>query len=111
MRNLRHFIGDITAVAANWLVSTLRNRTNLSLTREEFRFSRISFSQFGEDIAVLRWIEENLKDVAPFYVDAGCFHPIHYSNTLLLHKKGWCGINIDLSSQKIEVFNRLRPDG
>jgi FkbM family methyltransferase len=110
MRNLRHVIGDTVAVAANWLISTLRNRTNLSLTREEFRFSRISFSQFGEDIAVLRWIEENLKDIVPFYIDAGCFHPIHLSNTLLLHKKGWRGINIDLSSQKIEVFNRLRPN-
>jgi hypothetical protein len=39
----------------------------------------------------------------------GAFHPIHCSNTLLLHKKGWRGVNIDLNADKIARFNALRP--
>jgi len=76
----------------------------LRLTREEFRFSRISFSQFGEKMA-----RRKPTDVAPIYVDAGCFHPIHFSNTLLLLKRGWRGINIDMTPEKIEIFKILRP--
>jgi FkbM family methyltransferase len=79
------------------------------MTREEFRYSRVSFSQFGEDLAVLRWLDERLPDTTPTYVDAGCFHPIHCSNTLLLYKRGWRGVNIDLLPEKIALFDRLRP--
>jgi FkbM family methyltransferase len=102
-------ISDASAKIGNIFLALLRNRTNLRLTREEFRFSRISFSQFGEDLAVLRWLDENLTDVAPIYVDAGCFHPIHFSNTLLLLKRGWRGINIDMTPEKIEIFKIIRP--
>jgi hypothetical protein len=30
-----------------------------------------------------------------FFVDVGCFHPLFYSNTWKLYKKGWRGVNID----------------
>ena len=39
-------------------LTLLRNRVDLRLSREEFRYSKISFSQFGEDLAVLRWLDE-----------------------------------------------------
>jgi FkbM family methyltransferase len=105
-------LAHLAARIANYLVSLLRNRTDLSLSREEFRYSRISFSQFGEDLAILRWIDEYFTKLplTHVYVDAGCFHPIHCSNTLLLHKRGWRGINIDLSRDKIALFNRNRPN-
>jgi FkbM family methyltransferase len=102
-------ISEASAKIGNIFLALLRNRTNLRLTREEFRFSRISFSQFGEDLAVLRWLDQNLTDVAPIYVDAGCFHPIHFSNTLLLFKRGWRGVNIDMDPERIEIFKTLRP--
>jgi hypothetical protein len=43
------------------------------------------------------------------YVDAGAFHPIFGSNTLLLHKKGWRGINVDLAAERVAEFNRYLP--
>ena len=43
------------------------------------------------------------------YVDVGCSHPIKNNNTYLLHKKGWCGTNIDLDLKNIELFNYSRP--
>jgi hypothetical protein len=100
----------IIARFTNRALSALRNHQDLALSREEIRYSRISFSQFGEDLALLRWLDEDLKPVPQVYVDAGCFHPIFFSNTLLLHKRGWRGVNIDASPQKIEHFKNLRPD-
>ena len=32
-----------------------------------------------------------------------------YSNTCLLHKKGWSGINIDINPTSIDLFNIARP--
>ena len=61
----------------------------------------------GEDIVIL----DNFKNIKNgFYVDAGCYHPLHLNNTFLLHKKGWKGINIDLSEYSIDLFNYLRPN-
>ncbi len=61
----------------------------------------------GEDLIIY----EKLKDIDNgFYVDAGCYHPLHLNNTFLLYKKGWRGINIDLSDFTINLFNYIRPD-
>ena len=32
-----------------------------------------------------------------------------YSNTCLLHRKGWQGINIDINPTSIDLFNIARP--
>ena len=61
----------------------------------------------GEDL-VIKDIFRNTPN--GFYVDAGCYHPLHLSNTYLLYKKGWRGINIDVSEYTIELFNHLRND-
>jgi len=68
----------------------------------------VTFSQFGEDIAVRR-LADDLKITNGFYVDAGAFHPIRASNTLLLHKSGWRGINIEMVKEKVALFDQLRP--
>lgn len=61
----------------------------------------------GEDLIIL----ENLKNINNgLYVDVGCYHPLHLSNTYLLYKNGWRGINIDLSRLTIDLFDYLRPN-
>jgi Methyltransferase FkbM domain len=88
-----------------WL---LHNRNTPSFSREELRELQLGFAQFGEDHAVIRLArEQGLK--RGHYVDAGAYHPISLSNTLLLHKMGWSGMNIDLNPQTIELFNLARP--
>jgi len=42
------------------------------------------------------------------YVDVGCYHPIKYSNTWALYKRGWRGINVDIDNIKIELFDMVR---
>jgi len=66
------------------------------------------YSQFGEDRILNEIFDKNYK--SGFYVDVGCFHHKKYSNTYLLFKKGWSGINIDLEQDKIDVFNLARPN-
>ncbi len=65
-----------------------------------------SYSQFSEDIV----IKEIFGNFVGKYVDIGCFHPIKYSNTALLHKNGWTGTNIDLNQKSIDLFNACRPN-
>ena len=81
----------------------------IKLYRKTF-FKKINknfYSQFGEDRILNEIINKDYKD--GFYVDVGCFHHKKYSNTYLLFKKGWSGINIDLEQDKIDVFNLARP--
>ena len=66
------------------------------------------YSQFGEDKTLFEIIPKNLSK--GFYVDVGCFHPKKYSNTYMLHKRGWYGINIDMEKDKINTFNLTRPN-
>ena len=64
-----------------------------------------SYSQFSEDLIV----KKIFGNFVGKYVDIGCFHPIKYSNTALLHKNGWKGTNIDLNKKSIDFFNACRP--
>ena len=64
------------------------------------------YSQFGEDQFIFEFFKDKKKGV---YLDVGCFHPFYWSNTCLLHQKGWEGINIDINSTSIDLFNIARP--
>lgn len=68
-------------------------------------FSHVYYSQTGEDIVLNRIFS---KKKTGFYVDVGAYHPFHYSNTHLLYKQGWCGINIDPNPKSVKLFNRYR---
>lgn len=63
-------------------------------------FWRRSYAQFGEDIVLTALLPER----AGFFVDVGAFHPFHYSNTYLLYRRGWRGINIDPNPAAIRLF-------
>lgn len=66
-----------------------------------------TYSQCGEDMTLLEIFGDKLDG---FYVDVGAHHPERYSNTYLLHKKGWQGINIDPDPNAIVLFNKARPN-
>ena len=65
----------------------------------------ISYSQNGEDII----LNNILKQKTGFYVDIGSYHPIRFSNTYKFYRKGWTGINIEPTPNKIHLFNIVRP--
>jgi len=65
-----------------------------------------SYALNNEDTAVLNYFKDKKRG---FYVDVGCYHPIHRNNTYLLHKQDWSGVNIDTSEFSIDLFNYIRP--
>jgi len=74
--------------------------------KNNFFLKKKTYSMNGEDI----FINNYFKNKIGFYVDVGAYHPLELSNTCLLHKKGWGGINIDINSLSINYFNFLRPN-
>ena len=74
--------------------------------KHKFFFKKKSYAMDKEDTAVLNYFKDKKNG---FYVDVGCYHPIHRNNTYLLHKHDWSGINIDTSEFSIDLFNHMRP--
>ena len=64
------------------------------------------FAEFAEDVLVARYLKKFKKGV---YVDVGCYHPYKGNLTFKLFKKGWKGLNIDLSKVSIDLFEISRP--
>ena len=60
----------------------------------------------NEDTTILNYFKDRKNG---FYVDVGCYHPIHRNNTHLLHMQNWSGVNIDTSQFSIDLFNFMRP--
>jgi len=64
-------------------------------------FARKHYGQWAEDVVLERIFARQEKG---FYVDVGAYHPMHYSNTYLLYKRGWRGINIEPNPWSIRLF-------
>ena len=77
------------------------------LTADEYRYARNYFSQNGEDIVIQSLFPD--KGYIGFYVDVGAHHPTRFSNTALLAKRGWRGINIDPLPSAFRAFQSSRP--
>ncbi len=67
----------------------------------------LHFGQFGEDLSIGHLFG---AETSGFYVDVGCYHPVKHSNTYGLYRRGWRGINVDVDTIKIDLFQRARPD-
>ena len=74
--------------------------------RHKSYLKRSQYSQWGEDLFINEFFKDKIDGI---YLDIGCFHPVMYSNTCLLYRKGWRGINIDINPTSIDLFNILRP--
>lgn len=64
-----------------------------------------TFSQNGEDVILRSLFGRNYKG---FFVDVGAHHPFRFSNTWLLYRMGWRGINIDPLPGAIKPFQAYR---
>jgi hypothetical protein len=106
---MKRLIAQTLTPICSALIYLLHNRATFSFNRLELQSVQFSFSQFGEDLAI-RQFAERFGLTKGVYVDAGAFHPIFGSNTLLLHKQGWRGINIDFVPERIAAFNQYRPN-
>lgn len=97
MKKIRRFLYTL-------LPPHLRFRA-LNMWKSLTGFSKKYYSQNGEDIilnAIFR------TQTTGFFVDIGAHHPELYSNTYLLYKKGWHGLNIDANPESIRFFKQRR---
>lgn len=70
------------------------------------RFGVRAYSQEGEDLILARYFENTATG---FFVDVGAHHPFRFSNTYLLYRRGWRGVNIDALPGSMRLFQRHRP--
>lgn len=75
-----------------------------SMRRFLDRYGEIGYADAGEDRLIAAFFPS-----PGFYIDVGCNHPVNYSNTFMLYKRGWHGINIDANANLIELHRRLKP--
>lgn len=68
-------------------------------------YSRVSYAQWGEDIA-LRFL---LGRRPGFYVEVGANHPQYFSNVFDLYRRGWHGISIEANESFVRSHRRIRP--
>jgi FkbM family methyltransferase len=108
MKTIKTLAAKTITPICSGLLYLIHNRNTFAFNRLELQSVQFSFSQFGEDL-VIRRLAEQFALSKGIYVDAGAYHPVFGSNTLLLHKKGWRGINIDLAAERIAEFQRSRP--
>jgi len=81
-------------------------RVYLLYIKHKTFFVKKTYSEWGEDLFIVKYLKNLNKG---FYVDIGAYHPFFLSNTQLLFKKNWEGINIDINPTSIEIFNDARP--
>jgi len=67
------------------------------------------YAQAGEDAIVSNIFSYVLPTRKGYYVDVGAFHPYQHSNTYLLYRAGWRGINIDPRPGSKALFDKHRP--
>jgi len=67
----------------------------------------VSYAQHGEDVILWRALGDR---VGGFYVDVGAFDPTDDSVTRALYERGWRGINIEPQPDRLEAFERERPE-
>jgi FkbM family methyltransferase len=68
-------------------------------------FANKYYSQEGEEIILMRFFAYKKSG---FFVDIGAHHPSRLSNTYMLYKMGWQGVNIDAMPGSMRVFKEKR---
>ena len=88
----------------NWF---LKIKLLINLIKYRGMFFKKQYSKNKED----QYLKKIFKDINDgIYLDIGAYHPYRFSNTCLLYKKGWSGINIDINKESIDLFNMARPN-
>jgi FkbM family methyltransferase len=89
-------------------MSSIRNIASKIVTTvfPRLSYGMRAYSSEGEDLILKRIFDKKQHGV---YIDVGAHHPFRVSNTYLLYKQNWTGINIDPMPGSMAVFNRHRP--
>jgi FkbM family methyltransferase len=109
---LRKLIGRGVGISEQTIEAVVERDRNkvveiLARTDPVFFERALTFSQEGEDLILARMLVGHTRS---FFVDVGAHHPFRFSNTFLLYKAGWRGINIDATPGSMRAFEQYRPE-
>jgi FkbM family methyltransferase len=102
---LNKFKRQLAKLFAKFVPQAVFEQLKINYAEKE-DFSQVYFSQEGEEIILRRFF--NYSNTG-FFVDVGAHHPKRFSNTFVLYKLGWRGINIDAMPGSMDSFNKIRP--
>jgi FkbM family methyltransferase len=68
------------------------------------------YSQGGEDAIISKTFSYFVPIEKGVYLDIGAYHPYKHSNTYMLYKAGWRGINIDPRPGSKMLFDKYRKE-
>jgi FkbM family methyltransferase len=86
-----------------FLILKLKKLIKFALHRL-YKLNYSTLPQEGETAILRRLFQSNNG----FYVDIGAYHPFIFSNTLMLYKFGWNGINIEPNCVNFKQFVKHR---
>jgi len=87
------------------VIDQLRMRIRQVRDALPFGGGRVSFAQEGEDLILARIFGDQRRGT---YVDVGAHHPRRFSNTYMLYRRGWSGVNIDAAPGSMALFDLHR---
>jgi len=91
------------------LIASATGRWHPKYPPEAYFHNCMSFSQCGEDLAVVNILMQLGHQGPVNYVDIGCFHPIQYSNSYFFYLREGSGLVVDMNESHRSEFERLRP--
>ena len=94
---------------ARQLIASATDRWHPRHPEKAYYYGDMSFSQCGEDLAVINMLTDLGHEGPVHYIDVGCFHPIKYSNTFYHYLRGGSGLVVDMNEGYKQEFQRLRP--
>jgi hypothetical protein len=103
------FLEKLKILIGRNLISSATGRWYPKCPPEAYFHNCMSFSQCGEDLAVVNILMQLGHQGPVHYVDVGCFHPVQYSNTYFFYLRGGSGLVIDMNESHRSEFGRLRP--
>ena len=103
------FIQKLKIFIGRNLISSATGRWYPKYPVEAYFHNCMSFSQCGEDLAVVNILMQLGHRGPVNYVDIGCFHPIQYSNSYFFYLREGSGLVVDMNESHRSEFERLRP--
>jgi FkbM family methyltransferase len=74
----------------------------------DYRYTRKSFSQFGEDL-IIEHALNNINEKNISYLDIGANHPCFINNSYYFYKKGFTGTLIEPDPSLYKILKKKRP--
>jgi hypothetical protein len=103
------FLQKLKILIGRNLISSATGRWYPKYPPEAYFHNCMSFSQCGEDLAVVNILMQLGHQGPVNYVDIGCFHPIKYSNSYFFYLREGSGLVVDMNDSHRSEFERMRP--